>query len=180
MKALIMGLLVLSFAAQADESTAHRSYKKTSSVEAIVTITEEGTDGTQAAMYVDGIESDRFVSDLVADKNSPLAKAIKKIEMENCGETSTTPLGYIEMCGSVEITNPVQTYYGRGGWAEAGQSSVYFVGFRFDGTGHIFASSYMIKVSEVVVAQTDVTGEYNGTLLKVYSLDKVTELPRDL
>lgn len=180
MKALILGLLVLSVAAHADESTANRSYKKVSSVEAVVTITEESNEGTQAAMYVDGIESDRFVSDLAADKNSPLAKAIKEIEMESCGEVSTSPLEYIEGCGSVEITNSVQVYYGRGGWAEAGQSSVYFVGFRFDGTGNIFGSSYMIKVSESVSAQTDDNGQYNGTLLKVYSLDKVTKLVDDL
>lgn len=179
MKAIILGLLVLSFVAHADESAETRTYKKISSVEAVVTIAEEGTDGTQAAIYVDGIEGDRFVSDLVADKNSPLAKAIKELEMKNCGENSTSPLGYIEGCGSVEITAPVQVYYGRGGWASAGQSSVYFVGFRFDGTGNMFVSDYMIKISESVEAQTDVTGQYNGTLLKVYSLDKVTKLPEE-
>ncbi|MEA9356777.1 hypothetical protein SHI21_11200 [Bacteriovorax sp. PP10] len=180
MKALILSLLVLSFAAHADESTTTRSYKKISSVEAVVTITEESNEGTQAAIYIDGIESDRFLSDLAADKNSPLAKAIAEIEMESCGEVSTSPLEYIEGCGSVEITNSVQVSYGRGGWASAGQSSIYFVGFRFDGTGNMFDSSYMIKVSESVEAQTDVNGEYNGTLLKVYSLDKVTKLPEEL
>jgi len=177
MKALILGLLALTISSHAQAES--RIYKKTSSVEAVVTITEESNDGTQAAVYVDGIESERFVSDLAADKNSPLAKAIKELEMEVCGETSTSPLGYIEMCGSVEITNPVQVYYGRGGWAEAGQTSVYFVGFRHDGTGHIFNSSYMIKVSEVVVAQSDDNGQYTGTLLKVYTLDNVTKLPQE-
>lgn len=179
MKAIILGLLVLSFAAHADESTEKRSYKKTSSVEAVVTITEENSEGTQAAIYVDGIESNRFVADLAADQNSPLAKAIKEIEMENCGETSAESLGYIEGCGSVEITNSVQVSFGRGGWASAAQSSIYFVGFRFDGTGHYFDSNYMIKVSESVEAQTDENGEYNGTLLKVYTLDKVTKLAED-
>lgn len=174
MKAIILGLLVLSFTAHADEAS--RSYKKISSVEAIVTITEENNEGTQASMYVDGIESDRFVADLAADQNSPLAKAIKAIEMESCGETSTESLGYIDGCGSVEITTSVQVSYGRGGWASAGQSSIYFVGFRFDGTGHMFESSYMIKVSEAVEAQAYENGEYNGTLLKVYSLDQVTKL----
>lgn len=179
MKAIILGLLVLSFAAHADESAGNRSYKKISSVEAVVTITEESTEGTQAAIYVDGIESNRFIADLVADQNSPLAKAVKAMEMENCDETSTEPLGYIERCGSVEITNSVQVSFGRGGWASAGQSSVYFVGFRSDGTGNYFNSDYMIKVSESVEAQTDENGEFNGTLLKVYSLDKVTQLPRE-
>ena len=180
MKTLLLGLLALSFSVHADETTATRKYKKVSSIQAIVTITEDSAEGTQAAMYVDGIESDRFVADLAADKNSPLAKAIKEIEMENCGETATSTLGYIEGCGSVEITNPVQVYYGRGGWASAGQSSIYFVGFRFDGTGHIFSSTYMFRTSEGVEAQTDITGQYNGTLLKMYSLDEVKKLPEAL
>lgn len=179
MKSLIMGLMVLSFSATAfsseDSATDTRTYKKLNSNEAVVTITTT-EDYAQAVLFVDGLEGAQFMKDMSEDKKSELAKAIKAIELENCDEVAAEALGYIDGCGSVEISGPVQISFGRGGWASAYQSSAYFVGFRHDGTGQYLQSSYMVQVSEGVEAQTDVTGQFNGTLLKSYSLDSVKKL----
>lgn len=177
MKAMIMTLmlLTLSVSAHAEDT---RTYKKVSPIEAVVTIKTEDAHYTQVAPYVDGVENEQFLSDLLKDPKSPLAKLAREIEMENCETTSTPDNSWIDGCGEVTLTTPVRTSFGRGGWASASASYTVFVGFTMDGTGRFFEVSHTIQISEGAEAQTDITGEYNGYITKVLSLDNVKKLDK--
>lgn len=164
--------LSLSSFAFADET---RTYEKVSEVDALVTIQTEETDGTQAAMYVDGKENDRFVQEMLKDKTSPLSEVKKQIEMEMCQETSTDDRGWIDGCGEVTITEMVRTSFGRGGWMSAGASYTFFMGFTQDGTGRFFDVSHMVTIEEMTEAQVDEQDKYNGFVKKFLSLSSIKE-----
>lgn len=177
MKVSILGILALTLSMNVYADVEKREYKKLNSIEALVTITTEETDGTQAAVYVDAKENDQFVADLLKDSSSKLAQLVKKIELEVCGETSTPEKKWIDGCGEVTLTESVRTSFGRGGWAEANASYTFFVGFSHDGTGRFFNASHMVTISESAVAQTKPDDyEYNGVILKYLSLDTVTNI----
>jgi hypothetical protein len=171
---LIVMLTVFNFS-HADEADFKRTYKKTSSDSAEVLI-ETGS-SMQAAELVDRAENQKFIDELLKDKNSKLAKLKAQIEMDSCGETSKSlEDSWIQGCGEVEITDYVLTSFGRGGWASAGAGYSFFIGFREDGTGHFFESSYIATFSEGVSAINDSDEDFKGNYLKTLSLDSITKL----
>ncbi len=176
MKALILGLLVLSlsnsvFAAET------RTYKKADSTAATVSIKTEETDYTQAAGYVDAQENEQFIAELLKDPSSPLAKLVKEIELANCEQTSTPENKWIDGCGEVTITEAVRTSFGRGGWASAGAGYTFFVGFTSDGSGRFFDVSHMVTIFEAAEAQTkEESGDYSGEIIKYLSLSEIKKL----
>lgn len=176
MKSLILGLLVLSLANNTFASET-RTYKKVSSTEATVVIKTEETEYTQAAGYVDGQENEKFISELLKDSSSPLAKIVKEIELANCEQTSTPENTWIDGCGEVTITKEVRTSFGRGGWASAGAGYTFFVGFTSDGTGRFFDVSHMVTIFESADAQTnEETADYNGEIIKTLQLSDIKKL----
>lgn len=174
-KTLILMLSVFMVNSFAEET---KTYLKTSASEAVVTIKTEETDSTQAAMYLDGLDNERFIQDLLKDKNSELAKLKAKIELETCGSNSTEDNSWIDGCGEVELTEAVRTEFGRGGWMGGYAGYTFFVGFRNDGTGRYFGSTHMVTIFEGTDAQTNESGEYIGIVEKTLSLGKITELPK--
>ena len=174
-KTLVAVLSLVMMNSFAQES---RSYTKLSASEAQVTIKTEETDSTQGAVYLDGIENERFVQDLLKDKNSELAKLKAKIEMDNCGELSTEENSWIDGCGEVELTEAIRTSFGRGGWTGGFAGYTFFVGFRSDGTGRYFDSTHMVTIYEGTEAQTTEEGDYSGIVEKILSLGQITELPK--
>lgn len=175
MKASILGLFVLALSLSAHADTEKREYKKVNANEAVVTITTEETDGTQAAVYVDAAENKKFIEELLKDPKSKLAQAVSDLEMSTCGANSTPENPWIDGCGEVTITDAVRTSFGRGGWMSAGAGYTFFVGFTSDGSGRFFDVSYMVTISEGAEAQVkgDDSFEYSGVVLKSLSLDKV-------
>lgn len=178
MKSILLGLLVLSISTKITAEEV-REYKKTSSTEALVTIHTEEQDNTQAAAYVDAQENDKFISDLQKDPQSSLAKLIKEIELRNCDATSTPDKSWIDGCGEITITKEVKTGFGRGGWASAGASYKFFVGFTSDGSGRFFSVSHMVTISESAEAQVDGDYNYSGVVLKTLTLDNITKIAED-
>lgn len=171
MKIILPTILALSLSLSAFAEDETRTYKKKSSTEASVEISLSKDDAVQAASFTDGAEIGRFLQDLLDDKDSELFKIKQKLIAENCGDEID-----LEICGAVEITDHVQTSYGRGGWMEAGGAYTAFIGFRFSGTGHFFSSSYMVTVNEDTVAQTDDEYEFSGKVYKTLSLSAVKKL----
>jgi len=176
MKTLLLSLVALSLTSNLYAAEEQRSYKKTSSTEAVVTITTEETDSTQAASYVDGKENETFIKDLLKDSSSPLAKLVKEIELQNCEETSTPDNSWIDGCGEVRITKTTLTSFGRGGWASAGAGYTFFVGFVSDGTGRFFESTHMVTITESADAQTNDNYDYSGIVLKTLNLVEIKKL----
>ena len=172
---LLTSLLLLSNYSLADES---RTYKKISSVDALIEIKTEEQDSTQAAAYVDAQENDRFIQELLKDKESPLSQLKTQIELSNCETTSTEENDWIDGCGEVTITKSVRTSFGRGGWQSAGAAYTFFVGFTSDGTGRFFDVSHMVTITETAEAQIDAEYNCNGTVHKFLSLDTIVELER--
>jgi len=171
MKGLILGLLALTLSVNVFAGET-RVYKKTGATTATVTIKTEETDSTQAAVYVDAQENKRFIQQILKDPKSPLAILVKKIETENCEDPTE---GY---CGSITMTDAVGTSFGRGGWMSAGATYSFFVGYTEAGTGHFFAVSHIVTISESAEAQTKTDGdmEYSGVVLKTLSLDSIKEV----
>ena len=174
-KTLVAVLSLVMMNSFAQES---RSYLKLSASEAKVTIQTEETDSTQGAVYLDGIENERFIQDLLKDKNSDLAKLKAKIEMDNCDKVSTEENSWIDGCGEVELSEPVRTSFGRDGWTGGFAGYTFFVGFRSDGTGRYLESTHMVTIYEGTDAQTNENGDYSGVVEKTLSLGKITELPK--
>ncbi len=175
MKKILTALIVLSYAtlSMADEI---RTYKQVSGTNALVTIKTDETDGTQAVVYVDAQENDRFVKEMLKNKKSPLAELKKQIELENCETTSTDDNPWIDACGEVHITDMIRTSFGRGGWMSAGAGYTFFVGFRSDGTGHFFDATHMVVIEEVVEAEMDDDMNYKGIVNKHLSLSGIKAL----
>lgn len=173
---LVLTCLVVSTVAHAES----RTFKKVSAEKATVKILPDGgaDSGVQAAEFVDAQENDQFIKMLLADPTSTLAKLRTQIEKETCeGATSTPENPWIDGCGEVEVTNSVQTSFGRGGWMGAGAGYTFFVGFRNDGTGHFFEASHMFTITEDVSADVNDEGEYIGSVTKDLSFGKLTKLP---
>ncbi len=138
---------------------------------------ETGKDGvSQAGSLVNGEQNQRFIQELLKDKNSQLAKLKAEIELQNCEENSTEENSYIDGCGEVELTSAVVTSFGRGGWASAGAGYTLFVGFRSAGTGRFLDSTHMLNFSESVEAMGEEGQEFEGTFLKTLSLDSIKKL----
>ncbi|MBC7712752.1 MAG: hypothetical protein H7177_05410 [Rhizobacter sp.] len=179
MKALLLGLLVLTISANVHAAAETREYKKDSGVQATVTIHTEETDGTQAAAYVDAQENKKFIEDLLADATSPLAKLKAEIEKESCDANSTPENPWIDGCGEVTITEAVRTSFGRGGWMSGGAGYTFFVGFTSDGSGRFFDVTHMVTISESAEAQvTPDTFDYNGIVIKTLTLDEIKKLEK--
>lgn len=176
MKAILLSALVLTFTTSIYAADETRIYKKVSSTEALVTINTEETSGTQAAQYVDAQENEKFISELLKDESSPLAKLVKEIELQNCEATSTSENTWIDGCGEVRITKTLMTSFGRGGWASAGAGYTFFVGFVSDGTGRFFDVSHMVTIYESADAQTNDDYDYSGVVLKTLSLHEIKKL----
>jgi hypothetical protein len=178
MKLSILGLVVVALTLTTSLSAAEelRTYKKDSNLQATITIQTEETDSTQAAIYVDEKENKKFIDDLLSDPNSLLAQLKSKIELENCEANSTLENTWIDGCGEVTVTEFVRTSFGRGGWASAGASYTFFVGFTSDGTGRFFDVSHMVTISESADAQTNNDGDYNGIVIKTLTLDSIKSL----
>lgn len=168
----IFSILFLTLSAQAEQ----RTFEKTSPASANVKIISDDPDAVQAAQFVDAAENNMFVEIMLKDKNSPLSEIRKKLELENCHEESSDG-GWIDQCGQVEITDSIQTYFGRGGWMSAGAAYTFFVGFRHDGTGRYFSSAYMVTITEDVEANTNEDMSYNGSLTKSLNLKDAVKLP---
>lgn len=170
--ALILSLVMAN--AMAQDS---RTYTKVSSSKAIVTINTPDEDSVQAAIYLDGAENEKFIQDLLKDKNSELAKLKAKLELENCGEVSTDDNAWIDGCGEVHISDAVNTDFGRSGWMGGFSGYSFFVGFRSDGTGRFLSSNHLVQIFESTEALVDTEGEYTKTVEKTLSLGKIIELP---
>ncbi len=179
MKAFLLGLLVLTLSSNVFANEEVRTYKKVSATEATVTIKSSETDWTQAAGYVDAKENEKFIDDLLKDPASPLYKLAREIEREICGTESTPESSWIETCGEVTITKEVKTSFARAGWASAGSSYTFFIGFTSDGTGRFFDVSHMVTIGESTEAQTNEDYEYSGTVIKTLSLIEIKKLERD-
>ncbi|WP_415063973.1 hypothetical protein [Bdellovibrio sp.] len=171
-----LALLPLLFSLNS-QATEQRTFTKLGPDSALVKIVPESSDTPQAATYVDGNENVAFIEMMLADPQSSLAQTKQQLEMENCGETSTSPDGWIPSCGRVELTSFVRTSFGRGGWMEAGAGYTFFVGFRFAGSGHFFESRYMATLREDVIADVDEQMQYQGSLSKNLGLEKIVILP---
>lgn len=169
-------ILMLSLVMVNSFASEGRSYQKTSSGEAIVTIKTEESDSTQAAVYLDGAENERFIQDLLKDKNSELAKLKAKIELDNCGENSTEENSWIDGCGEVEISDTIRTEFGRAGWMGGYAGYSLFVGFRSDGTGRFLNSTHLVTIYEGTDAKTNEEGEYTGVVEKTLALGKIIQL----
>ena len=177
MKGFFLGLFVLVVSANVQAEAERREYKKDNNMQSTVTIHTEETDGTQAAIYVDGLENKQFIKDLLADPSSPLAILKAEIEKENCETVSSPDNSWIDGCGEVTITDAVTTSFGRGGWMSAGAGYTFFVGFTSDGTGRFFTSTHMVTISESAEAQvTADTFDYNGIVIKTLTLDEIKKL----
>lgn len=168
----IFSFLFLALSAQAEQ----RTFEKTGPASATVKIVSDDPDAVQAAQFVDAAENNTFLEMMLKDKNSPLSEIRKKLELENCDEESSDG-GWINQCGQVEITDSIQTYFGRGGWMSAGAAYTFFVGFRHDGTGRYFSSAYMVTITEDVEANTNEDMGYNGSLTKSLNLKDTVKLP---
>jgi hypothetical protein len=170
---LVFAFVLFSISAGADEV---RTYKKLNSSQAEVVIQTVEQDSTQAAAYVDGLENEQFVNDLLKDKNSLLYKLKHDIEIENCDHASTTESSWIPGCGEVTLTARVRTSFGRGGWDAGGAAYTFFIGFTEEGTGHFFDVSHMVTISESVLAQTNSAGDYSGKIIKTLNFGKITRI----
>jgi hypothetical protein len=161
--------------AMADESY-KLTYTKLDADNAQVLI-ETGANGeSQAAVLVNGDYNQKFLDEMLKDKNSKLSKLKAQIEIENCEENSTDENPYIDGCGEVQITNSVETSFGRGGWASAGAGYSFFVGFRNSGSGRFFEATYLVNFSEGVEAIGGANDEFDGTFLKTLSLNSIKKL----
>jgi len=161
-------------------SAAHaetREFKKINANSAQVVITTDDKEYVQAAVYLDGQENNKLLSQFLADPNSKLAKLKAKIEKENCDTNSTPNDDWIPQCGEVELSTLVQTSFGRGGWAEGNAEYSFFVSFRMDGTGHFLESLYLVSIVESVEATQDSNYNYAGKVIKTLSLGSVQKLP---
>lgn len=176
MKTIAFATLLLAYSSFTMAETT-KSYEQISDIAATVTIKTEEQDGTQAAVYVDASDNKQFIKEMLKLEGSPLAELKKKIELANCEQTSTPENDWIDGCGQVVITEEVRTSFGRGGWMSAGAGYTFFVGFLSDGSGRFFDATHMVTIFENCEAQTkDETGEYNGTILKLLSLEGIKEL----
>lgn len=170
----ILGSFVFSSVALAAES---RQFTKVDTERAVVKIVTDEGQGVQAAVFVDGEENEKFMKMLLEEPNSRLASLRDELEKENCDPSAQRYDSWIEDCGSVEFTDPVQTSFARGGWMSAGAQYTYFVGFRHAGTGHIFEATYMVVIQEEVNAEMN---QQNGTpsvLKKDLSLVRIVRMP---
>jgi len=177
MKSIALASLLLAYSSFALAAPESRSFEQQSDIAALVTIKTEETDATQAAAYVDAKENKQFIKEMLKMEGSPLAELKRKIEMDNCEQTSTPENDWIDGCGQVVITDEIRTSFGRGGWMSAGAGYTFFVGFMSDGTGRFFDATHMVTIFENCEAQTvEGTGDYNGTILKYMSLEGIKEL----
>lgn len=171
-----ISLFVLIIGQAHADSTYKISYTKMDANSAQVIIATGPEGESQAAVLVNGEQNQQFIDELLKDKSSKLAQLKAQIEMENCETTSTDTETYIDGCGEVRITPAVVTSFGRGGWASAGAGYTFFVGFVEAGTGRFFEATYMIKMSESVEAIGGENDEFDGTFLKLLTLDEVKKL----
>jgi hypothetical protein len=176
MKTFAFAALLLAYSSFALAETS-KKFEQVSDIAALVTIKTEEQDGTQAAVYVDASDNTQFIQEMLKLQGSPLAELKKKIELENCEQTSTPENDWIDGCGQVVITEEVRTSFGRGGWMSAGAGYTFFVGFLSDGSGRFFDATHMVTIFENCEAQMkDGTFEYNGIVLKSLSLEGIKEL----
>jgi hypothetical protein len=172
----LLAILVLSMSLNAFANET-REYKKLSATEASVEIKTNETDYTQAAIYNDGKENEKFIAELLKDGESPLYELARKIELENCETNSTTATPYIEGCGEVTVTSAIKTSFARGGWQNSNAGYSFFIGFTNAGTGRFFGVTHMITINEEADASTkEETGEYSGTVVKTLSLGKILKI----
>lgn len=175
MKALLMTFLLLNVFTTI-QAAEQRTYIKYNSSEARVIIKTDGQNAIEASTYVDAQENEKFIQDLLNDKNSKLNELKVAIENENCQQFSSHTKSQIIGCGEVTITKEVRTSYGKGGWDMAGSSYSFFVGFTNEGSGRYFDTSYMVTISEVVEAQTNKDGTYAGTVIKTLNLGPIKRI----
>ena len=175
MKQLFSTFLLVSLmgSIQAAET---RAYTKINSSEATVVIATEERSSTQAAIYVDGKENERFIQEMFKDSKSKLFQIRQAIEKENCNKNSTPDKTWIDGCGEVTLTKEVRTAFGRGGWASGAAGYTFFIGFTSEGSGRFFDVSHMAIISEDVEAQTTSTGDYAGKVVKKLSMGKIIKL----
>ena len=177
MKLLMTMILGLTFStgAFADQDISY-SYKKVNSKSAIVDIDTHTEDTTQAIFFIDSEHNNKFLAELMEDKNSEIYKIKKEIEQEMCGDEGSADAVELNDCGEVELTEYVQTSFGRGGWASAGAGYTLFMGFRHRGTGRFFESSHMIHFSESVEAVGYDGEDFKGRYIKTLNLDSIKKL----
>lgn len=178
MKQLLTMLLLLCMVTtgHADEK---RTYTKINSSEAKVVIETQEHEGIQAAAYIDAKENERFIQDLMKDKNSKLYNLKLQIEKENCNQSTMPGKNKIDGCGEVTLTKEVRTSFGRGGWSSGGSSYTFFIGFTNEGSGRFFDVSHMVTISEAVEAQIKKNGEYAGSIIKTLEMGKITRIDED-
>lgn len=172
-----LGSFIFTLSAFAAES---RQFSKVDTEQAMVKIVTEESQGLQAAMYVDGAENEKFMKMLLEEPSSRLAALRDELEKENCDSEAPRYDSWIEDCGTVEFTEPVQTSFARGGWMSAGAKYTYFVGFRHAGTGHIFEASYMVVIQEEVNATLNQQTGAPGILTKDLSLVRIVRMPEQI
>ena len=171
MKSILISLfLLISINVRASEK---RIYTKLNSREARVVIATSDIDLVQAASYVDGYENEKFINDMLNDKNSILFKLKSEIEKESCIGMNKVER---EECGHVTLTSEVKTSFGRNGWMSAGGSYTFFVGFTFNGTGRFFEATHMVVISETAEAQVKKDGKYSGVITKSLYLVKIKKI----
>ena len=176
MKFLTTIILGLSLSTLSFAEEAKQVYKQINAEEAEVTVTLTEEDFGQTATYVDGAQNEKFIEQLLKDKNSKLFALKAQIEKENCEENSTDENPWIDGCGQVEVTKEVLTSFGRGGWAGAGAYYTFFLGFRSAGTGRFFETTHMVQIMEDVNAVTKDDGEFAGQFIKTLKLETIKKL----
>lgn len=154
----------------------HRTFQKLGADSAQVLIKTSAA-AVQAADYVDGVENSQFLNMMKSDAKSTLSQLVRKLEMDYCGENSSSPDGWIPFCGRIEMAKEVQTSFARGGWMEAGGSYSVFVGFREAGTGKELTMSHLFVFDEEVLAEVDSNGTFLGRLKKTLKYQKILVLP---
>lgn len=173
---ILFVLLSISSVAQATEI---RQFAKTSADAAQVTIQTEEQEGVQAAAYVDAQENEQFIKMLLEDPTSRLSELKKSIENQICETPAERHGDWIDGCGAVELTPAVQTSFTRGGWMYADAQYTFFVGFRHEGTGHMFDASHLVVISEQVTVELD-ESQQAKQIKKYLAVDRVVRFPVEL
>lgn len=169
MKHVMLGLVFAALAVNSYAASEKRTFSKLSSSKAMVKIDTKDRVGIDASLYTDGKENGLFISAMLKDKASALAKLKTKIEKDFC------PDQRIEDCGEVTFTKETRTSSGRDGWKSGHASYKFFVGFTADGPRKQFFVTHMATIMEKTQAQTH-NDEYLGVILKTIEQGAIKEL----
>lgn len=123
-----------------------------------------------AAVFNDGLENQIFLEKILMDRRSPLYLMARNLELKICGFNSLH-FEWIEGCGQVTFTTPVETHLNRNNLKNSQSGYVFFLGFLEDSPEIKMRPYYLGKINETV--QVYEKEEYN--VLKVLELSYLKE-----